>query len=229
MVSNVSFTGIYNVSTRNNKYPEFSKFQEFAMDKTEQRNVRLSYQEQYADSWQAAYTLTTPDKMDNEVESFCLANGINFKKTSIKDVTSPSAIEKRIETPKEGYSLVKVNAKKLEEFVENQISNIPHCKESYENYYKKTTQGMIESEDSLPASTLYIHSFEKHNKDLMEYIDRFGAENLNTDSVFVDFGQKTNTPDHCMYFALKNLGMNEIPVYVDADTKKAAEALGLLD
>ena len=63
----------------------------------------------------------------------------------------------------------------------------------------------------------------------IEYVEKFGADSLNDDSLFVDFVQMTNEPDHCMYFAMKNIGMKKIPVCVDERTRELGEKMGLFE
>ena len=43
------------------------------------------------------------------------------------------------------------------------------------------------------------------------------------------FCQRTNQPDHCTYFALKDLGMDKIPVYVNKQSYEAGRILGLFE
>jgi hypothetical protein len=43
----------------------------------------------------------------------------------------------------------------------------------------------------------------------------------------IDFCQLYVEPDHCVYFGLRDLGMNKIPVYVDKQSYEAGKILGL--
>lgn len=227
MISNISFAGRYKVSTTNNPYQAFSKFQDYSAeidDKLNYRSFKTSFDK---NGYSASCTISVPDSMDKEIETYCANNGINFTRSN--SLTSSEAIKKRLQDPKEGFFLAKINADALKKLIQNQQSNISHCASDYEKYYKDDVKEMIESEETIPATTLYIHSFDENNDKLIEYINRFGAENLNPNSIFVDFNQETDNPDHCTFFVLKNLGENKIPVYMNSETLKAADALGLLE
>ena len=85
---------------------------------------------------------------------------------------------------------------------------------------------MLRSGDEIPATTLTIHD-PSGNEDLRRYVNRFGADRLNNEQIFIDFNQKTDDPDHCVYFALRDMGIDKIPVYVDSQSYEAGSILGL--
>ena len=90
---------------------------------------------------------------------------------------------------------------------------------------------MLKKGDEFPTTSLYISYQTGSGKveDAVEYIKKWGVENLNAGQFFIGFGQRTNSPDHCVYFALRNAGMKNVPVYVDEATLKLGLALGILN
>ena len=87
---------------------------------------------------------------------------------------------------------------------------------------------MLKKGEDIPVSTLYRAQNGYSDEDFINYVDFCGADLLIPNQIFICFAQNTNVPDHCMYFALKELGMKKIPVYVNEQTKVLCEKLGLL-
>ena len=50
------------------------------------------------------------------------------------------------------------------------------------------------------------------------------AQRLNKNQLFIDF----SGDDYCTYFALRDLGMKDIPVYMNKDSFLLANTLGIL-
>lgn len=231
MTSQVSFTGTYKV---NNQDPaSFAKFQNYALNKELEPNVKTSLKDEIIKrgnfgsfDYKAEQTLIVPDYLDIDVETFCANNGISYKKYDTRNLLNPMLITSRIDYAPKGYKKVSVDVEKLEELIKNQNSNLAHCQNVYDKYYSDSVDTMLRNGDSIPATTLIIRN-SSGNEDLREYVDRFGAENLNNNQIFVTFNQKTDDPDHCTYFALKDMGMNKIPVYVDSQSYEAGVILGL--
>ncbi len=113
-----------------------------------------------------------------------------------------------------------------EELAKNQSSNLDHCRSDYDKYYSDSVDTMLRNGDDIPATTLIIQDPSGNNA-LRRYVDTFGVEHLNNEQIFVNFNQKTDNPDHCVYFALKDMGINKIPVYADSQTLEAGHILGL--
>lgn len=172
-------------------------------------------------------TIVAPDNKDEKIEKILNNYGINFYKLDSKEITKPLKIESRIAPPQEGYKLAKVNSERISEYLKEQNGNFEHCEKDYNKFYKEDTDFMLKSGDVIIAPTLYITPSD--NKDaLTEYVNVFGSDNLNPGAVFFDLGQRSDYPDHCMYFAFKDAGMKNIPVYLDKDSYDVAKVLGLL-
>jgi len=231
MISPVSFLGTYKV---NNQNPEkFSKFQKYALDKELEDGVKTSLKDEIIPKgdflnfdYRAEQTLIVPDYMDYDVETFCANNGIKYKKYDTKDILNPNSVMSRIAEAPQGYKTVKINAKKLEELAEKQNSNLDYCKYDYEEYYMDKIDTMLRNCKKIPATTLVINNLSG-NEDLKDYINNYGIEYLHNGQLLTCFNQKTDNPDHCIYFALKDMGVEDIPVYVDKESYEAGRLLGL--
>ena len=233
MVSSVSFTGVYKVNNQDKN--AFSKFQEYALNKELKDGVTTSLKDKIIKKggfgnfeYKAEQTLIVPDYMDVDVETFCANNGIIYSKYDTKDLLRPDYITSRIACPKEGYRVVKVDVKKLEKLAKHEDSNLEHCKNDYYNYYFDNVETMFKSNDEIPATTLWIKN-PSGNKNLWRYANIVGANRLDDEKVMVDFIQKTDNPDHCVYFALRAMGLDKIPVYVDNESYEAGRILGLFN
>ena len=233
MVSQISFAGTYKVSFNNQDPDLFSKFQEYALSKESEDGVRTSLKDKFVKKggfgnfgYEAERTLIVPDYMDKDVERYCAYNGISYKKFETKDLLEPKSVLSRIALPPKGYKKVYINTEKLEKLAENQLSNLDHCRSDYDKYYSGSVNALIRNGDEIPATRLYIHS-PSGNDDLQRYISNFGTEGLNNNQILINFNQETNNPDHCVYFALKDMGIDSIPVYVNSQTYKAGKILGL--
>lgn len=231
-ISKISFGSTYKVNNQENGCDNFSAFQQFALNNEKNKNIFVKMQDsiksKYPYNYNAELTMIVPDSMDNMVEAFCANRGIKFSKLSDDTLTSLNNISARIKKPSPYMKMVFVNPEKLEQIARGQDSNFEHCKKDFDKYYQDQINFMLKSGDEIPASTLHITSVSSQ-EDLLDYIKRYGADKLNSQQLIMDFSQKTDDPDHCMYFAFKDLGMNKIPVYVDKDTYQIADALGILD
>lgn len=234
MTSNISFGSTYIVSNRDNSFNNVAKFQDFALKqeaKREQDGVRAilkdSISSKYPYQYDVQYTLIAPDKMDNEIERFCSYNGIEFSRLSNDYLLDPTKIEKRIELPKKKQVRTTINVDRLEKLIQTQSSNFEHCQKDYEKYYKDDVEAMLKSGEAIPATTLHITPLSSDTGNLIEYIRKYGAESLNDNQARFDFCQHTDKPDHCVYFALRDLGMQKVPIYLDCDSYEIGLALGL--
>ena len=237
MVSTVSFKGTFKV---NNQDPvSFSKFQKFAHQtyaesKESENGVKIGFKDKFVSKdgfenfdYKAEQTLIVPDSMDTDVETFCANNGISYKKYETLDLLNPEKITSRIAEAPKGYTKVNVDVEKLKRLAENQDSNIKHCRSDYDKYFSDKVDTMLRCGEVIPVTTLMIYDHNADNESLKRYVHRFGVNNLNKNQVFVDFNQRTDNPDHCVYFALKDMGMKKIPVYVDDKSYQAGTILGL--
>lgn len=232
MISSISFKGTYKVNNEN--MDAFYKFQKYAGSKEFEDGVSTKFRDKINKrgingcyDYFAEQTLIVPDSMDNEVETFCANNGIKYTKYETKDLLNPQTIDERIEYPPVGYRKVEVDTEKLEKLIQNQQNNIDHCQSDYNKYYKDKVENMLRDGSSFPATTLTIYPRFGSIDDLKHYVDNYGPDRLNENQVIIDFNQETDNPDHCVYFALRDMGLNKVPVYVDDATYEAGSALGL--
>ncbi|MCR5265381.1 MAG: hypothetical protein K6E29_02155 [Cyanobacteria bacterium RUI128] len=229
-MNSVSFGSTYKIN--NNNYPQHTgPIMDFCdkndleyCSKTEVSEIKKHSIPKY----KASTTIIAPDSKDSLVETFLANKGIKFNKLDTKELLNKSKIQARVESAPKDMKLVTVDAKKLEELIYNQDTNIGYCENTYKNYYKDGVNLMIRSGDKLPATTLYITPTGESTDDAVNYIKRFGKDRLNEDQLSFMFTQRTDDPDQCMYFGMKDLGMDKVPMYVNKDTYKIADALGLL-
>ncbi len=186
------------------------------------------------DKHKSELSLTTvvPDNYNGAVEQFCKRNGIPYKKMDTDVLMKEKEINSRIlvtEGNKKTPIVAKINSEKLDKLLETQkIGNIKHNESDYEEYFKDDVNFLIKNGEPIRTTTFLITSNMAGNtNDVLEYLDRFG-DNLNEDSLFLDFISQTDEPDQCVYFGLKDAGMKEIPVYMDKDTYLISKKLGLL-
>lgn len=179
--------------------------------------------------YKTATTIVSPFSQDKGIETFCANMGINFHKYETGKIMNPENIEARVEDAPQGFRTAKINPQKLEELLMSQKNNnLAHCKSDYNKYFQDKLDFMLKSGNEIPATTLYITPWST-KEEALDYIKNWGSSNLNDDSISVDFNQRTDDPDHCMYFAMKNAGMTSIPVYVNNDTYELGKALGILE
>ena len=109
----VSFGSTYKVSNQNNK--NFVGFQQLCVDKRMNEGVAVDFKDSMSSkppyNYSVTYTMVAPDDMDNEIETYCANNGIQFTKLTNKELLSPSRIDSSIAAPEKDYKLVKINAK----------------------------------------------------------------------------------------------------------------------
>ena len=177
------------------------------------------------------YTLTAvlPDKDDINFEMFCKNRGIKVEKFENENIMTPRSILKRIKNPPKGYIKAYVDAEKISKFLEKQRdNNFKHCKHDYDMYYKNKTDFMLKSFDFITAPTLHVNS-PMGTKEALEYIRKYGSKMINEDSVMVNLDQRTDDPDHCLYFAMQDAGLKQIPVYVNRTSLELGRAIGFIE
>ena len=227
MISPISFSSTYIVNGKNPN--AFNKFLQYTSDNEKAGTVTRLYN--YRDNSHEGKryieeTLIAPDYMDDDIETYCANNGISYTKLKTEDLLNAKTINQRVKPAKNNYRLVNIYADKLEELASNQNSNIPYCNYEYTTQYHDKIEQMFKSGDAFPTTTLFICP-KMSNKELKKYVENFEAEKPNDEEVMIDFYQSTNEPDHCVYFGLKDLGMDKIPVYVDDSSYEAGKILGL--
>ena len=221
MGSNISFGSTFKVFNDNNNYEKLAKFQNYSDGKKAYDEAQVSFRDKIESNSQNKYsaviTMVVPDSVDSEVEHYCTYHGIEFTKKENREILNHEEIKKRIDNPKEGMHLVEVNSSKLENLAKTHDSNLEHCKNCYDKYYNEKVDFMIKSGDSIPATSLYLVT-----PDITSSVK-------DSNNLFIDFNQETDMPDHCMYFGLKDAGMETIPMYVNDETLALGSELGLFE
>ncbi len=237
MISNISFGSTYKVSNKLNTSDAFSQFESLAMEIGPKQGVKIKCDDEYIakdghtgsiKDFKTIYTIVAPDVLDDEIETYCANFGISYSKFETNDILKAKKIKSRIIAPQKGMKKVYINYKKLEELAQNQQSNIDNCKDDYYIHYYSKIDYMLKSADKIPAASLYITPIESDINDTLDCIEKFGADELDDKQLRIDFRQETNDPDHCMCFAMSDLGIRNIPVYMNEDTYKLANALGIV-
>lgn len=235
MVSNISFGSTYKVRATNsdslrqrqgyNDFVEFCDKHQFQY--SEDIDTKITQPDGKLTCATQA-TLVAPDRFDRMIDSFLISKGIDFKRYITHSLMQPRTINHRVKPAPQNMHTAYVNVRKLEDIMKGQNSNFDHCKSDYNKYFQDKLDFMIKSGDEIPASTLYITPWNG-TKEALDYIEKYGLENLNKNSMNFDLSQATDSPDHCMYFAMKDTGMASIPVYVDKDTYKLGLAMNLFE
>ena len=229
MIPRIAFKGTYKVSSRDNSYNKFWDFHEFAYQKKSD-DVHVRFQNSSrAKNVMASCTLIVPDVMDKDIEKFCTSRGINFKKLKTKSLLKPTVINNRVLPPSKNKIKTMVDVDKLQVLLESQGGNISHCEDDYNKYYKSDIQTALKSGDPITATTMSITGNTLNNQALLGYIKKYGPDGLSQNQLRIDFNRDTDEPDHCMFFALKEIGMKDIPVYVNHDTYQIGTALGIFE
>lgn len=177
------------------------------------------------------YTIVAPDSFDADIETIMANRGIKFEKISTDDAIAPMSVLSRLIPPKEGYSLIAIDSKKLEDLAQKQESNFEHCKSDYENYFRENTDFAIKSDEQITPQTISIKYLDDDStpESLKRYVDSFGVNNLNKDSIAIYQSQLGERTDINPYYALKELGFTKVPVYLDNESYKNALTLGLIN
>ena len=233
MISPVSFGSIYRINTNNNSNPNQKFFCNKVSDYCEQRKIPYTEISNYDISYPARnekfYKRTTvfaPDKKDNDFESYLAGHGIEYKKYSQEEVLQPSWVMSRVERAPEDFRTVVIDSEKLENIlICQEDNNFGTTKSLYKKAARKEALGMLKSLNKFPASTLYITTWENPD-DTRNKIKSSGK--VENDSIVFNFEKTTDKPDNLIYFAMKEAGMKDIPVYMDEESYKTAQALGIV-
>jgi len=242
MISPISFKSVYRVNNKNKE--AYSKFQDYTDSIKFNNDVSLCNKNTATErktilgrfNKKVESILVVPDNMDYDVETFCFNNGISYKKQDIDSFLAPKAIVKRVVKAPKNYKEVFVNSKKLEEIIDKQNTNIKQREFKYNNYCKDIVDMMIKSGEKFPATTLSITLNTLPNipaetaiKLFDDYINRYGEKELNYKQLNVEFTKRTKAFDDYTYFAFKDMGIENIPVYVDDNTYRIGQILHLFN
>ena len=225
MVSRVSFGSTYKVQyNSSDKKSDLKKFFAFG-DYPHTEDSIMTFKDKFTGyNYSAERMLIVPDSQDKDVEAYCKKYGISFIKHTNDELLNPQNIRYRIKEPRKGYVQVNLDVDKFEEVLGRASdSNVKGCEEDYKKYFKKETDFILKSGENFPTSTLFIDSNIYSGFD--RFVDLYGAKNVHPR---IDFAQvSTDYHDHAMYFALRDLGMKKIPVYVNENSYKVGHKLGL--
>ena len=228
MIAPISFTSTYKVNNKNKE--GFEQFQKFAYEQEYEDGTSTLFKDsvglEYPYNYEAEQTLIVPDYNDSFVESYCAFHNIKFKKYKTDELMDSKAVKSRVQEAPKGFRKVNLNVKKLENLIGNQRSNIDYCENDYRGYYRKEIDTILKSGEDFPATTLYVSPTNGDKEELKTYVNAFGL-NLNSGQVEFDFSQKTDIPDHCIFFALRDLGMEKIPMYVNHSSYVTGKILKL--
>ena len=227
MISAVSFGSTYKI---NHPFATLTSKKMDAtydlLDKCEQRRIRTS-ETMKADSM--SVTIVSPDCLDSYIETLCANRGIEFKKITNDELMDKDMILSRVQKAPEKMIKAKINAKKFEKLVsQHPESNIKYCQKEYDRYFEDATNFMLKKGSKFPATTMYITT-SMDKEDAILYKQMNGVENFNKNSIQFNFAQRTNDPDHCVYFAMKEAGIKNIPVYMSQDTYDLAKAFEIIE
>ena len=234
MISPVSFGSTFKVLTGSN-YPTkqqigYDALKKYCDTRWLPYNEKSQYdvKQQYGlSTFRISSTIVAPKTEDKNIEQLCKNGGVYFTKLDTAEIMKPAPIVERVDKAPQDYTMALINAAKLEKILENQEdNNFKETKADYLDNHKKETQFMLKSGDKIPASTLHITTWYPP-EDVLPQIKQTGKVDEN--SIVFNFEQQSSeVPDHCMYFAMQQAGLKNIPVYLDAESYKAADALGII-
>lgn len=249
MLSPISFQGTYrayitgtNPKRRAYAHPQLEKYcatQQFTYEEAfldgkqspPKQHIKVIEKDKSPnDRFFAYYTIFTPDEKDADLKAFMKSNGIKYEQLSPEMVT-PEGIKERIKPAGAHHSLVYVDSEKIEELLRVQRdSNFQQAKKDYDRLYKDKSQLVLRSSDEIEPPVLYVNcnAFDGDPSSLENYINDFGMESLGPNMVGFWQIQEGKDRDINMYYAMKDLGMKDIPVYLDRQSLENAEMLGLI-
>lgn len=179
----------------------------------------------------AQCTIVASDNYDADIEEICANKGIKFEKFNTQEVLGLKSILRRINPAPKGYLLAYIDSKKLEKLLQAQTdNNFNHCEKDYNDYFKDSTDFALKSGDGIDVQTLSINykGDDSTPESLEKYVNCYGIDNLNSDSLSIGQEQRGNNTDINTYYSLKDMGFNAIPMYLDDASFKNAQTLGLI-
>jgi hypothetical protein len=233
MLTPVSFGSIYRINTNEKSNPNQQFFSQEVGKYCEERRIPYTEISQYESNYpirQQKFTTKTtifaPDKKDNDLEIYLAAHGIKFVKHTQEEVFKPSSVISRVERAPEDYRTVIIDSEKLENvLICQEDNNFYSTKSLYKKGDRKEALSMLKSLNKFPASTLHITTWY-NPEETREKIKSSGK--VQNDSIVFNFEKTTEKPDNLMYFAMKEAGLKDIPVYMDDESYKTAQALGIV-
>ena len=225
MISKVSLGSTYKVQyNSNDKNANFEKFSAFGDYPYTEGSLMTLKDKFKRDNYFAERILIVPDSQDKDVEAYCKRYGIEFVKHTNDELLNPQNVISRIENAPRGYTKVNLDVEEFEKLLNRtKESNVKGCEEDYNKYFKQEMDFMLKSGDKIPATALFIDS--NLYGDFDRFVNLYGAKNVKPT---IDFAQiSPNHHEHCMYFALRDLGMKKVPVYVNENSYKVGHKLGL--
>ncbi len=230
MITPISFGSTYKISS-NNKLPSkqqmgYDILKRYCDAKWLPYNERTVYnvKQPYGPStFNMDLVIVAPKNEDKRIEKMASESGVGFKKLHTESLLDPKEITERVQDAPTGFKKAVVDAKKLETLLLKQdCNNLKKVKAEYNKTHKKQAKFIILSGEGIPASTLYI------SDSLSSAIKRNENDTTAENSLSINILKQTDMPDHCMYFAMRDAGMTEIPVYMNENSYKLAAELGIV-
>lgn len=231
MIPSISFGSTYKVNNIVNNKENFEKFETFAFRQRVNHGAESKTKKHTASEFpyipSSECTLAIHDRYDYIVDSYLENRGIKFKKMPTEDVLNPQTICSRTKKPKKGMFQVPINTDRLKRLCDLNFSNYSLSERDYYDYYESDVEFMLRSGDEYPATTIHIKGKQSTEKEL-ENIKKFGPYLLEPGHFYIELTKKADDYDHLVLFALRDMGVKNVPVYVDKDTYKIADALGII-
>ena len=119
MISKISFGSTFKISSSNNDFKKFQDFKSFALEKRVSNGIFVETKDKMENKYPYNYTvdctIVTPNYMDNEIETYCTNNGIQYTKRS--PLMTPEALSLRVADAPQGTIKATVNTEKLEKII----------------------------------------------------------------------------------------------------------------
>ena len=101
-------------------------------------------------------------------------------------------------------------------------------KEDYEKNGKAKANFILRSQDKFKTAMLFLTPLNEDNG-LIEDLKTSKIKTPPKDSIYIDIVQPSEIPDANMFFAMKNAGFTQIPVYVDKETQELGQLLNIFN
>ena len=163
---------------------------------------------------------------------FMASRGIEFKEVfpQDKEQIDKDKILSKIVMPKglnDNYKLITVNGPMLEYIANMQVlGNFDSCRKLYLSRHADGAEDWVENSEKIEAPVLRISPVAGN----IDVIDRnYASCNYDKCSIMVDFPYiHPYDENRTSYFALRDAGLNEIPVCVDSETYSYCQSFGLI-
>lgn len=226
MVSPVSFTSTYKIKEPyHTSTPETLKRQHMLINECVENDFP------YSENWKLdgkETTIVTPHALDGFFEGVCTKLNFFYEKISNKNLMDVQSIYNRVNEPPKDMVKAYIDLERLDALLKTQKdNNFEQCEKEYNEKYKSKADFALRSGDKISASTMYIAPMVGYG-DYIKFMDVIGHKKLSRDAVFVGLIQRTEKPDHCQFFAMKNANMKKIPVYMDKNSYELAQALRII-